>query len=525
MTSVTDNKSYLEEIDGETKEERRRRLNRLSQQRLRARNKLLPKKTDTLAQFLPTQDVQEFSDLLDQLKIFVTREAKVEDLPKLKQAIIELPDKIEKISKVKDCDDLEEKIFERQEKIEEKGGKKAGKKTTVSQNMNAVNLFYRKYIGNTDRGAKVLDCTDFEWTRDTEKVIKFNLEDNKGKNNTIAQAFQTLAAILRNLEGYEVEKEIYSNLAKKYKADAKEDADENKLSPEQQKNYLTWDVITDRINKNKDKMSEKERALVAVYTTRSPRRLGDYALMKIRRLPAKFVDDKEAYEDFIENLDKNFNWLIVSDGAPYEFVYNVYKTSGKYKQQRYTIYDMKQKQLKNELVKAISEYINDKDNKIQSGKFLFSQKGGQPYGKNFSTYLADTMEKYVKKRTSVNLLRHAYIANFLDARPTNKQKLVLAKEMAHSLKLQSEYDVVDDKFAEKLDILGFGDEVEEIIQQQLTPEKAKKKPKKEIKEDDEDYEPSPKKKKPKKEAKKEETKELPKKSDRAERLRKRNKNN
>ena len=102
--------------------------------------------------------------------------------------------------------------------------------------------------------------------------------------------------------------------------------------------------------------------------------------------------------------------------------------------------------------------------------------------------------------------------------------------MAHSIKLQSEYDVVDDRYAEKLDTLGFGNDVEEIIAKQLTPEKAKKKPKREIKEEDEDFKPSPKKtsttkKKHKKEVKIEETKESPKKGDRAERLRKRNKNN
>ena len=529
MTSVTNDKSYLEEIAGESKEDRRRRLNRLSQQRGRARNKLLPKKTDALSRYLPTEDVQEFTDLLDKLKTFVTKEAKVEDLPELKKAIARLPEKVKQISKVKDCDDLEDKIFDRQEELEEETGKPAGKRATVTQNMKAVNVFYRKYIGNTTRGAKVLDCTDFRWTRETDKVIKFNLQENKGVNNSIAQPFSALAAILRNLEGYEVEQEIYSKLAKKYKADAKEDSDENKLSPEQQKNYLIWDVITDRINKKKDEMSEKERAVIAVYTTRSPRRLGDYALMKIRRLPAKFVNIKEEYEDLIETLDKIFNWLIVNDGVPYEFVYNIYKTSGKYKQQRYTIYDMK-KELKTELVEALSEYINDKDNKIQTGKFLFTQNKGQPCNKTFSTYLADTFAKYVKKRTSVNLLRHAYIANFLDLRPTNAQKLKLAKEMAHSIKLQSEYDVVDDRYAEKLDTLGFGNDVEEIIAKQLTPEKAKKKPKREIKEEDEDFKPSPKKtstkkKKHKKEVKIEETKESPKKGDRAERLRKRNKNN
>lgn len=452
MTS-TDDKAYLAKIDGETKEQRRKRLNKLSQQRRREKLKLLKPASRSnvkLGEKLPDKDLKAFQSAIDKLSEFIKTGAKVRELPAISEAIQQLPNRAELITKIKDCDEMEAKIITAELENKRLGKARVTSKDQVKVNMKNLATFYRKYSG------KILDCTDLEWVRDTDKVLEFIDTEPTYKEETTRNGKRSLlASSLRNLKEYQREYKIYSILSTDvYANKIKPLIGENKLSESQKKNYMDWKDIMKNITKNKKQLSLEDEALIALYTRIPPRRVKDFALMKVLYLESNEEIPKETKE-YIKNLElnKDFNYLVVKkNGTPAILVWENYKTKEVFKMQ---YLDLKGKDNK-VLREALQNYILDA--KKISGNFLFTTKAKNvPFGGGFSTHVSKTFNKATGKKVSANLLRHSYISHKLLQNLTLNERKALAERMAHSPAVQATYQVIDKNKEE------FKDDLEEDI--------------------------------------------------------------
>jgi hypothetical protein len=448
---MTSDKAYLAKIDGETKEQRRRRLNKLSQQRRREKLKLLKPASRSnvkLGDKLPDKDLKAFQSAIDKLSEFIKTGAKVKELPAISEAIQQLPNRAKLITQINDCDEMEAKIVavEEENKRLNPGKRKSfPSKDTVKKNMKNLATFYGKYSG------KILDCTDLEWTRDTDKVLEFiDTEPTYKTESTRNGKRSVLASSLRNLKGYQREYKIYSILSTDvYANKIKPQIGENKLSDSQQKNYMDWKDIMKNIEKNQKKLSSEAKALIALYTEIPPRRVKDFALMKVILESNEEVTAKD-----IRDLDRDFNYLIVNEeGVPAELIWFNYKTKAVFGKQDYDLKGNDNKTLR----EALQNYI--KDSKKKSGDFLFTKgKKGLPYGGAFSTFVSSTFNKATGKKVSANLLRHSYISHILKQGLSLNKREAIAKQMAHSIGVQATYQVIDDKDEDE-----FKDDLEDDI--------------------------------------------------------------
>jgi hypothetical protein len=145
----------------------------------------------------------------------------------------------------------------------------------------------------------------------------------------------------------------------------------------------------------------------------------------------------------IGDLDEDFNWLIVDNETknPKKIVMLKYKTEKMYG--RYEI------ELENKLYKKIlKDYIIEND--LKEGDPVFGTAKGSYYS-SFSPVLSGQFKTATKKNISVNLLRHAYISDFLKKKRTPAERKALAKQMGHDIGIQIMYERVDLKYLDKID--------------------------------------------------------------------------
>ena len=529
---MTKNDNHLAKIEGESKEDRRRRLNLLAQHRHRARTASSEgkiKKSQPLAPSLPKNSIDELNKVLDDLKTFINTKATVRDLPKIKETVSKVPEEIQKIEKVKDCDDLKDKISERQKAMTEIEQKSTSKGLTpvqpgtIKKYLDDVNILYKQYIGHKESKSKkadwLLDCTDLDWTRDTKKVLDFITTNPDYSINTKSSRCVALASILKNIDGYEKEKIIYSEMGTKLKVINTAQRADGTLTESQQEKYLDWEVMEDKINEYKGKLTPKEKAIIAIYTKRTPRRLQDYSLMKL------FFKTKSTTLEDIEDLDHNFNHVIIdSNGKPVQFVFNEYKTSKDYKQQVFDI-------VSDKLQGALKAYI--KEQKLtENGQDLFYRDNSKkPYGSDFSSVVSKLFEKVTGKGMSVNILRHSFITYFLSKRPDDIFRAEAAFQMAHSVEIQKKYEVIKDREKFKKELVNImnidkeklrmlesdlisGYETKDLVSEKKSPIKSKPSPAKTKQQSPVKMAPSPKKKKNAKQPAKQPAKTSPRRSGR-----------
>jgi integrase len=155
----------------------------------------------------------------------------------------------------------------------------------------------------------------------------------------------------------------------------------------------------------------RDRAVIGVYTLIPPRRVKDFALMKI----GKGLDP---------GLD--FNYLDLSDGS---FQFNAFKTFKKYGIQSFKI--------PKELLKILKDYVRGYN--LSDGAFLFPNRNGDAYT-SFSGVVSKTFLKYYGKALSPNLLRHSFVTDFLNTPNISMgERRAVALAMGHSLGMQLMY--------------------------------------------------------------------------------------
>jgi hypothetical protein len=355
-------------------------------------------------------------------------------LPQIRTISEKVPEIAKLIQSYDGCKDLKEQIATREAEVQKRNPRRRGpSEKSQSDSLATVKALYKAMTGEQ------FDCKSFEWARDTEKVLNFINTYPKLTKETSRNMYRSrLGSVLRNLDGFQAEYKIYSELSTDvFKKVISKQIGENKLSPEQQAKYMDWEELTSKLESEWSDTTAEARALTSLYVLRPPRRTKDYGLMKVIKRKNKGVTD-----DSIEKLPTTFNYLILDKrGTPTDLIFNEYKTKREFKKQEYPV--------TGELAKVLKTYIAE--DKINNGEFLFSKDNGKPWGGDFSNLIGDYFEDLVGKRMGSTLLRHSFITYILGMKPRQSlnTREKLAEEMAHSLAVQGTYEVLPDEGKEE----------------------------------------------------------------------------
>ncbi len=211
------------------------------------------------------------------------------------------------------------------------------------------------------------------------------------------------------------------------------DKNKGKLTETKRQKWVSWENLIKMLNESKSKWNDyswetwkkqekvrkcilvqaRETMILSMYlesVDNPPRRLVDYGLMRIAPKGVKEMD-----------LDKNFNWCLIDSGF---YIFNQYKTSKTYKQQKLYIDD--------KIIGYIKNYIEVA--KIED--FLFPQTKNKKKPTAI-TYLGTMISKIIKKYTgkagiSVSMLRNIFVSNYLKDAPKKDKFNSIANKMGTS---------------------------------------------------------------------------------------------
>jgi hypothetical protein len=201
---------------------------------------------------------------------------------------------------------------------------------------------------------------------------------------------------------------------------------QNVSSANEKEKWVAWPVIAAKMKalaKSPDDITSRQIAIMSMYVDIPPRRVKDYALMKIT-----YIADP---------LDTEFNWMVLNtSGRPTKMVINQFKTAN-----QYGVYVLNK--IPAPMADSIQAHVIDA--KLGEGDALFGTKKHAPMGTSgFSTLVGNTMEIILKKRTTVNILRHSRIVEFLKStRLSVAQRQAMGTAMGHSMTMQSYYNRLD----------------------------------------------------------------------------------
>ena len=364
-------------------------------------------------------------------------------LPQLKEKIEMAPDDLVMIGSQKNCEDLVEDIVENNTKRivdDPRLENVLPTPSVVEKQIDRVNALWR-FMNNLPckKNDCQQNCLDYEWTRDTEKVIKYVM-NRYDKPNSRNASFTGLSSTLRNLSGFEKEHSIYSKMSSAvYQEDILPAQKENKLSVAQKKNYVAYGVLLK--NRKKLKIGSLEGAVVSMYMDAPPRRVRDYYLMKIHKeVKSKTRGKQKLIPIKSVNLDKKYNYLVLDNlGGVKEMVFNVYKTQKDFGQQ-VIVPDKK------EMNKYIKPYL--KNIGLKSGDFLFPAKTGLSLGDRFGALVKKSFGLISpgKMSPTAGLLRHSFVS-YIRKEFSNKPDSffeTIATKMAHSYSTSLAYRVLED---------------------------------------------------------------------------------
>ena len=352
----------------------------------------------------------------DELKETITTLKEEVAKPKLPlpevRVLIKEKAQIAKVRGAENCEDLLEQVYKA--KLEYNSSldnpKKISKKTVAQQLTKVVNL--RKYMLGGEK-----DCSDFDFLKDTDKVIDFINTSTRWKTaNSKNSQLQAISSIIVALDGFDPYYNIYSKASTKGRKEINAKAGDNLTTEKEKENILPWSDLKDLTKK---KMNATDRALIGIYTLLPPRRVEDVSLLTLT--------------DTDKNLSNTLNYIrLTKKGEPLELIYLRYKTDKTYGRVNVDIPD--------DLAEIFKKQIKAKD--LKTGDPLFPNQKGTYY-KGFSALISATFKKYTKKAVSANLIRHSYISDFPSVpRSTNAKKLI-AEQMGHSIAMQSGYDRLD----------------------------------------------------------------------------------
>lgn len=255
--------------------------------------------------------------------------------------------------------------------------------------------------------------TDFD--KDAENVVKYLLL-TYDKYNTRKSY---LSAIFSTYEDRsKIPKVLKDAISEEFKLQ-KDKEESQQLTPEQEANYVPWKEIMKVQKQLKDKKDKThaewfEYMVVSLYTLTSPVR-ADYSQMIV----------KKQYRDSKRHDKKN---VFVQIKKPY-FVFTDYKTADTYGKVVVPV--------PKALAQVITEYF---EHLGHIPEYILGAKYNPVV---FSNFIRATFKKYTEKSVGINLLRHAYITEYLPTLKTIKKKNEVARRMMHSKTTQELYNLPD----------------------------------------------------------------------------------
>lgn len=243
---------------------------------------------------------------------------------------------------------------------------------------------------------------DFNKPRETTEYL-LQKKSKRGKELSISTIKTILSAIVYKLKQSKHPNEDILHEYSKYirelrKMTKQEEQDSNKIHG----TIPDWnDIIKVRNELKNDDKIDKEYLILSLYTYLPPRRLLDFVLLKLASNKSYVIKDH------------NYNYY---DMKAHKFIYNKFKTAGKYKQQ---IIDCPL-----ELHKIIMNYV-EKHN-IKNLDLILGLR-------NYHQLLY--IIKTILPNTGIDNIRHSYVNNELGGMQMSGSSSIIenAKKMGHSV--------------------------------------------------------------------------------------------
>lgn len=291
-----------------------------------------------------------------------------------------------------------------------------------------------RYIANLKKMNKDRPYNNLTFLRDTDAIEK-HMEDYKQTSQQ--SLYSMLVAVLslfvktNNRSPYRKAYTFYHTRMNETTIKNKEEKKNNMKTDTQKNSWLPWDdILAKRAElaeivkpySNENVLNKKEfnnltnHLVVSLYTYIPPRRNQDYQIMDV----VKLTDDKLADE-----LPNTTNYLVVVDGKPTRFIYNVYKTARFYGKQEIIVPD--------DLADVLKRWIQfHPKNKFKKFPLLTDVKGQKLPQTNSITRI---LNRVFKNGLGASMLRHIYLSTKYDVEEMEKD----AQDMGHSLEQQREY--------------------------------------------------------------------------------------
>ena len=263
---------------------------------------------------------------------------------------------------------------------------------------------------------------ELKFINDTIKFVD-ELKLRYPNKNSYKSHLNSIVAIIGRIKEmnreYQLLAPVNTALAKNYS----DDRDENTVSIKDNQRIINFEPknIKAMLNSISDIY---QKAIFSVYTLQPPRRLEDFAAMKIT-----------TESDPQQLRNKKFNYIIIDDNnVPSQFVYNRFKT---YKTIGQQVYDIKK-----DLADVLKQYI--KTYKLKENNFLFGKSTNvneRQSESNFSKKVSDTFNKVYKSSISISnrWIRISFATYLNTLNLTIKQREDYALKMAHNFKTNLQY--------------------------------------------------------------------------------------
>jgi len=329
---------------------------------------------------------------------------------------------------------IDQQVDEDIDQLIERMDKKYLTKKGIGDIDNKTLVQYTKKIKNIFQDMKGKTWTgQLQFLKKPNKVIEY-LENKYSNQNTLKAYYTGIVGILNRLNGFEKSLKLYQKQMMKHLKESNKIQSENKLSEKEEKNYMKWKDILAFQDKS---WTYEDRFLFNLYTCIPPRRLEDYMLLK-------FVKIKKLKQ--LDNLDKNYNYLVSNKQGLQKLVLNKYKTHKKYKQ--FVINLRKPDELPifqfKKLLKSAESFV--KNTGIKSGELCFPDVKGEVKSvyKDMNYRLTYVFRK-TKKNISVNILRHSFISHYTNSKNVSLKTLKkLSNYLGHSILTLLSYRKFDD---------------------------------------------------------------------------------
>lgn len=272
---------------------------------------------------------------------------------------------------------------------------------------------------------------NLSFLKKTEEIEKKIAEYAESTQKTLYATIASVLSLEKDKAGYKKPYKFYYDKMMDKAKTAKVEGGKVEANEKQTENWLTWDDIKNKLKELKEKTEQFSSVkhlsaeqfhtllsylILSLYVEVPPRRNQDYLNMKVFRALKK---------DKIEELPKDKNYLILSKGVPTEFIFNVYKTSKTYGQQKVAIPETLR-----DVITVYLKHLRDK-----AKEFSLLRVGSSRENMEQANAITRVLNKTFGKKIGSSMLRHIYLSSKYDIADMTKD----ANAMGHSLEEQKAY--------------------------------------------------------------------------------------